>query len=392
LRIAWVEEWMSTLAREVLPELARRHEVTYVTSGDEVPRARFARVIRGRRRATMNVAGFELSRRVNALHRQGLIDLAMVWASIGFALGRVPFINLEGTSVYAEIGLFASRLPFHRRGRFLTGLVHFALPEMACNRRAARVIVPSAALKRDVVRLHRLPDDRVVVVPHGVEPRHLACWGRRVPSERTRILYVGRLHFRKGILPVVHEFTRRPEIDADLLIAGDGPDRSRLERMAQGDARVRILGPVGREELEALLTTTQLFVLPTFYEGFGLALLEAMASGHACVCYDIPVIREVLGDTGVLTPLGDAAALVEAVARLVEDRQAVAACAARAHARAGGFSWTAACEAIDAIVKETWRNGPGRRSAARGPFAAFLRSRRQVDSVPGMHESPDGSR
>src|SRR6267142_2192183 len=339
LRIAWVEEWMSTLAREVLPWLSLRHEVTYVTTGDEVPHARFTRVIRGRRRPTMNLAGFELSRRVNALHRDGQIDLAMVWASIGFGLRGVPFINMEGTSVYAEIGLFASRRPLHRRAGFLTGLVHYALPEMVCNRRAERVIVPSAALKRDVVRLHGLRDDRVVVVPHGVEARHLACYARRVASHRPRILYVGRLHYRKGILDVVREFIRRPEIEADFLIAGDGPDRDRLRWMAQGDPRLEVLGPVGREELETLLTTTQIFVLPTFYEGFGLSLLEAMASGHACLCYDIPVVREVLGDTGVLTPMGDPAALVEALARLVVDKAAVVARAALAHARSRSFSW-----------------------------------------------------
>src|SRR6059036_759805 len=102
LRIAWMEEWMSTLAREVLPDLSLKHDITYVTAGEELPDAEFVRVVRGRLWPTMN--------------------LAMVWASIGFALRGVPFINLEGTSVYAEIGLFASRVPFYKRAKFLTGL------------------------------------------------------------------------------------------------------------------------------------------------------------------------------------------------------------------------------------------------------------------------------
>src|SRR3989442_2399514 len=176
LRMAWVEEWMSTLAREILPGLAARHDVTYVTAGEELPAADLVRVVRGRRRRHMNLAGFELSRRVNRLFRDGLIDLAMVWASIGFGLRRVPFINLEGTSVYAEIGLFASFVPWYRRARYLTGLVHYALPEMACNRRAARVIVPSQALKRGLVRLHPPPGERVAVVPHRLGPEELACY------------------------------------------------------------------------------------------------------------------------------------------------------------------------------------------------------------------------
>src|SRR5574341_184623 len=119
LRIAWVEEWMSTLGREVLPYLAERHEITYVSAGEEIPQARFARVIHGKRWSYMNVAGFQLSRHVNHLYREGLIDVAVVWASIGFALRRVPFINLEGGSVYAEIRLFASNRPLLTRLRFV---------------------------------------------------------------------------------------------------------------------------------------------------------------------------------------------------------------------------------------------------------------------------------
>jgi glycosyltransferase involved in cell wall biosynthesis len=203
---------------------------------------------------------------------------------------------------------------------------------------------------------------------------------------------VGRLHYRKGILDVVREFIRRPDIDADFLIAGDGPDRDRLRWMAQGDARLEVLGPVGREELDTLLTTTQVFALPTFYEGFGLSLLEAMASGHACLCYDIPVVREVLGDTGVLTPMGEPAAFVEALARLVADPAAVAARAALAHARSRTFSWPDACVSIEAIARETWHDIARRRPAVRRPFPASSPARRQADSLQGMRESPDGTR
>ncbi|MBI4169894.1 MAG: glycosyltransferase family 4 protein [Acidobacteria bacterium] len=357
---------MSTLAREVLPDLSRRHEITYVTAGEEVPRGEFARVIRGRRRRHMNVAGFDLSRRVNRLYRDGEIDLAMVWASIGFALRRVPFINLEGTSVYAQIGLFSSRAPALRRMRFLSGLVHYALPEMLCNRRAVKIIVPSQALKRDIVRLHGVPDGRVAVVPHGVEPGHLRCYERKRPAPRTTLLFVGRLHFGKGIAEALEEFARRGDIEADFVVVGDGPDRPRVERTAAADGRVKLLGELGHGDLESLLPTTRVFVLPTYYEGFGLSLLEAMASGHACVCYDVPAVREVLGDAGILVPLGDVRALVDAVAGLARDEEAMVSLARRAHERAARFSWEDAVTAIDRVIREA---APTRRLPVAGPAA-----------------------
>jgi len=240
------------------------------------------------------------------------------------------------------------------------------------------VIVPSEALKRDIVRLHRLPEERVAVVPHGVEPEHLACYAQKEPRPRPGILFVGRLHFRKGILPVLREFVRRGDIDADFYVAGDGPDRAAMQEAAAGDKRVRMLGTVGREALKTILTATRIFVLPTYYEGFGLALLEAMAGGHACVCYDIPVVREVLGDCGVLVPLGNAAALVGAVADLVRDGRRVAALSARAHDRAGRFSWDDARSAIDRIVRETFS---GLKTAGR----TRPRPAPQSQAVGGVH-------
>jgi glycosyltransferase involved in cell wall biosynthesis len=102
-----------------------------------------------------------------------------------------------------------------------------------------------------------------------------------------------------------------------------------------------------------LLLSTNIFVFPTFYEGFGLALTEAMASGHASVSYDIPVVREILGDSGAYVPLGDAVGMVDELARLVNAPEAIAAYAARAHERAARFSWRDAETSINQIIGDT---------------------------------------
>jgi glycosyltransferase involved in cell wall biosynthesis len=118
---------------------------------------------------------------------------------------------------------------------------------------------------------------------------------------------------------------------------------------------VRILGSVDRDSLASILLTTNVFVFPTSYEGFGLALLEAMASGHACLSYDIPAAREVLGDCGLYVPAGNASGLVEAIAELVRNPRRIAGFAARAHDRAGAFSWEDAGASIDRIIRDTVR-------------------------------------
>jgi glycosyltransferase involved in cell wall biosynthesis len=113
------------------------------------------------------------------------------------------------------------------------------------------------------------------------------------------------------------------------------------------------VGAVGRQQLESILLTTNVFAFPTLYEGFGLALSEAMASGHACVGSDIPVVREVLGDCGVYAPARDAGAFVDELARLVRDPDRVEQLAARAHERAASFSWEDAGIALDQIIRDT---------------------------------------
>jgi glycosyltransferase involved in cell wall biosynthesis len=233
--------------------------------------------------------------------------------------------------------------------------VHYALPEIICNRRAKRVVTCSQALKDDIFRLHHLPDERVEVIHNGTEDELLAVYEDKSPAMRPRIVYVGRLHFRKGIAAAVEEFGRRPEIDAEFLVVGAGPDREAMERMAADDPRVKLLGHVGREELESILRTTNILAFPTYYEGFGLAFTEAMASGHACVSYDIPVVREVLGDTGVLVPLGDVRGFIDEIAELVANPERIAPLAQKAHERARLFSWPDAEVAMERLIRDVAR-------------------------------------
>jgi len=109
------------------------------------------------------------------------------------------------------------------------------------------------------------------------------------------------------------------------MLVGEGPERSALEELARRlgiSKRVRFAGRREQEDVVGLLHLADVFVLPSYYEGFGVALLEAQAAGLPVVAAEVGGVREVLdgGRTGLLVPPADPEALAEAVGRVLNDR------------------------------------------------------------------------
>jgi phosphatidylinositol alpha-1,6-mannosyltransferase len=182
---------------------------------------------------------------------------------------------------------------------------------------------------RALARL-RLPPERVVVVNNTVGPAFVPG-DRRAARERfalggeTVILTVGRLdpsEAYKGQDRVIALLARLAGRGAPAiyLVAGEGCDRSRLERLAHeyGVAdRVRFLGHVPDEALPDLYRAADLFALPSSGEGFGIAFLEAMACGTPAVGLAVGGAPDALGD-GELGACVEPAAFADAFPRLVE--------------------------------------------------------------------------
>jgi rhamnosyl/mannosyltransferase len=197
-------------------------------------------------------------------------------------------------------------------------------------RRASRIVVASPPMM-DVPALaaHR---DKCVVVPFGLTfdrytmtPAVAASRDSiRRAASRPILLFVGRFVHYKG----VHVLLRAMRgIDADLMLVGDGPGRKMLQELAFElgvSDRVHFLGEVGDESLLAWYHACDALVLPsvTRQEAFGMVQLEAMLCGHPVVSTDLGTGVAWVNQherTGLVVPPGDAAALHEAIARLVSD-------------------------------------------------------------------------
>jgi len=134
----------------------------------------------------------------------------------------------------------------------------------------------SEQTRQDIVRYLEVPIERVHVVklgiPNSLEPKPK-------PDNTFRIGYLGQLDRRKRVHLLINAFVAS-NINAELVVGGNGSERRALEILAGNDPRVKFLGFVPEEQLAGFYVSLDLFVSPTAVEGWGLPLVEAMA----CKC------------------------------------------------------------------------------------------------------------
>jgi alpha-1,3-rhamnosyl/mannosyltransferase len=159
-------------------------------------------------------------------------------------------------------------------------------------------------------------------------------------------LYVGTLEPRKNIAGLLTAYAALPsalrQTHPLVLAGGIGWKMEALsdeiQRLGIRPA-LRLLGYLGDEVLAALYTTATAFVWPTFYEGFGLPPLEAMACGCPVITSAVASLPEVVGDAGILLDPCDTRVWADAMRRMAEDAGWRADWAVRGSQRAGQFSW-----------------------------------------------------
>jgi glycosyltransferase involved in cell wall biosynthesis len=203
----------------------------------------------------------------------------------------------------------------HNDDPFRTG--SFRHVERALTRRARRVIAISESLRRFNVERVGLPAAKLDVVHYGLDAPP-AAWGANPPSDvpdSARVLLaICRLVPQKGLDVAVAALGRVRERhpDAVLVVLGEGPEP------IAGDG-VHVLGRVG--DVGAWLERAELLVHPVRWEGFGIAVLEAMLAGLPVVASGVSSIPELVvdGETGYLVPPDDPAALAAALLRVLDD-------------------------------------------------------------------------
>jgi glycosyltransferase involved in cell wall biosynthesis len=303
--------------------LGHGHEVEVVTTADREPARQAFPVHWISRRKAVGVRHLAAASRIRRLAARNdvVYSTGMLGrTALGCSLARKPFVAKLTQDPAFERAL--------RRGRFSGDPVEFQTAGAARAlraardrelRRAAHVVCPSAFLA-GLVRGWGVPDERISVLPNPMPP--LPRLPARAHGERPLLAFAGRMTAPKALGVALDAVAEVPDVDFDL--AGDGDERTALERQAIElglDGRVRFLGPLPRNEVLALFRRADAALLSSAWENFPHTLVEALAVGTPAIATSVGGIPEIVtdGENGLLVAPADAAALAEAIRRFLAD-------------------------------------------------------------------------
>jgi glycosyltransferase involved in cell wall biosynthesis len=280
---------------------------------------------------------------------------AVATERIDAIVASLPFAWIVGTLVARRAGIpivwraGGSRVPWYQKA-VLWLLTRFVRPDLLlCNGQAVHDL------------FHPLVPGRVAVLPNGVDP---GLFGpdrgdaRRYRPDGARLVvgFAGRIAPSKHVehvLLLAQELRARHR-DVHVLVAGDGSERAMLEARARSEGidNLRFLGFVA--DMASFYAACDVVVLPSESEGHSNVLLEAMRSRKAVVATDIAPVLEMIDDgkTGLIFPLGDAAALTRAVERLIAGPELRAELGGNAAERVNGLTARRAAQRLAAIMRE----------------------------------------
>jgi glycosyltransferase involved in cell wall biosynthesis len=219
----------------------------------------------------------------------------------------------------------------------------------AAAHRSRRLIAVSEATRADLLRYYRflherIPQERIVVIAHGVEP---AFSGLDRSHTESYVLCVSTLHPHKNLTRLIRAFGLKPR-DFRLILAGlRGFHAESIERLIEELGvrdSVQITGWVPREELYSMYARARAFVYPSTFEGFGMPVLEALAAGIPVACSDIPPLREVAGDAALFFDPLDEGAIAAAIERITTDTELRQTLSLAGPDRARPFTWKRCAE------------------------------------------------
>jgi len=227
--------------------------------------------------------------------------------------------------------------------------------------KAKKVIVPSQATLRDLIKYYPSAQAKTVVVAHGYNQAvfHPETSQETSPQKSPYIFYVGRIEEKKNVRLLLDAFALfcKEKKNVNLVLAGkNGYGFELIQEKIQSlpkDVQSRIYQPghLPQYDLVRYLQHAAIFAFPSQYEGFGLSVLEAMASGAPVVCSNNSSLPEVTGDSAILLPPTNPLSWASAFSRIMNQPELAKELSAKAVRQASQFTWPVAAQKTLTIIE-----------------------------------------
>lgn len=230
-------------------------------------------------------------------------------------------------------------------------------------RRADLLVAVSENTKSDLVKHGGFDPEKIEVAYQSVNPRfakevtakEAAQVQERYKLEGDFILYVGSLHPRKNVLPLLEAFALLKEDNLTLALGGkESPYRKLLQRRAAElglSGRVHFLGHIPDEDLPGLYSAAKIFAYPSLYEGFGIPIIEALSCKTPVILSGDSCFRETAGAGGHYVDVADPQAIARGVEELLGDSALYKRLASEGYRHAQRFSQRDCAKAMNDIYK-----------------------------------------
>ncbi|MFX1519587.1 MAG: glycosyltransferase family 4 protein [Promethearchaeota archaeon] len=226
-----------------------------------------------------------------------------------------------------------------------------------------QIITHSTYIKDEIRQRYGVNSE---VIPHGVDlnrfnptisGKHIR--DRLYVGDATILLYVGRLEAHKGLQWLLKALNliknERKDVNLKTIIVGSGRERKRLERLVKRMNIADIVifaGHVSEEVLPSYYAASDIFVIPSLYEGFGLPILEAQASGSPVIGSNCTAIAETIGFGGVVVEPNNEISLKNEILRLIDDTQTYNELVKKGLENTERYSWQSVIDRIERLLDD----------------------------------------
>lgn len=238
---------------------------------------------------------------------------------------------------------------FHAAAEQSTG---YRIARPILGRAIGRLTVRSAvsAAARDLVSRY-FPGD-YEISPNGVDIARFTDAEPLDLGDGPHVLFLSRIERRKGLEVLIQAMTRLRDLNASLVVAGEGPGSKDAVALTKSlGIPSEFLGRLSEPDVPRVFRSADVYCAPGLGgESFGIVLVEAMAAGAPVVCSDLPGFRAVVGAAGLLVPPGDAGALAEALRTALGERSSELRVTARQRSHA--FDWNNLVVGVEALYRK----------------------------------------